>query len=70
MRPSQTTSIITLYMLAAYAAGIMSMPILLYGTRSSNPHIVLYGTMGLLISAGFILLASSKLLDNMKKVKQ
>jgi len=66
MRPSQTASIITLYMLAAYTAGIMSMPILLYGTLSSNIYVVLYGAIGMLISARFIF-ASSKLLNNMKR---
>jgi hypothetical protein len=69
MRPSQTAAIITLYMIAAYTTGIMSMPIFLYGALSSNIYVVLYGAMGLLISAGFIF-ASSELLDNMKKVKQ
>jgi hypothetical protein len=69
MRPSQTAAIIALYMLAAYITGIMSMPILLYGNLSSNTYVLLYGAMGMLISAGFIF-ASSKLLNNMKKVKQ
>jgi len=69
MRPEQKAAVITLYMLAAYVAGIMSMPTFLFGALSSNLYVTLYGAIGMIASSVF-LLSATRILDNMKKVKQ
>jgi len=64
-----------LLMIAAYVAGIMSMPIFLFGALASkhNPHygfyMMIYGGMGLMFSAAFLFYAT-KILNSMNKVKR
>ena len=72
--PTQKAGVMALLMIAAYVAGIMSMPVFLFGVLASkyNPYfgfcLAIYGGMGMVFSAVFLFFAT-KLLGNMNKVK-